>query len=71
MGFDISPVAKLPNLRAMPSQYLLLIIATYSKAPQQTFYFGVAAASLSIFGSPGLEWRSVKTKKIEKVREYI
>jgi hypothetical protein len=72
MGFDVSPIAKLPNLRGVvPPQYSLLDIAAYNKSLQQTFYVGVAAASLSIFRRPGLELRSVKRKKIERVKEYI
>ena len=59
------------NLRGVvPPQYLPPVIAAYNKALQQTFYVGVAMASLSIFGSLGLEWKSVKkTKKIEPPRE--
>lgn len=35
----------------------------YDKALMQTFYLGVALTCLSIVGSAGMEWRSVKQKK--------
>lgn len=72
-GLNLSPATVLgtgaTNLRGVvPPQYLPPVIAAYDRAIQQTFYVGVATASLSIFGALGLEWRSVKTKKIEKPR---
>jgi hypothetical protein len=49
------------NLRGViPLEYLPLVLTAFNKALSQTFYVGVAGASLSIFGSLGLEWRSVK-----------
>jgi hypothetical protein len=73
-GLDLSPATVLgtvaTNLRGVvPPQYMPPVIAAYNKALQQTFYVGVATASLSIFGSLGLEWRSVKTKKSDTLRE--
>lgn len=41
------------------------ILIAYNKALQQTFYVSVAIAALSIIGSAGMEWQSVKGKKIE------
>jgi hypothetical protein len=52
------------NLRnVVPPEYLPPVLAAFNKALSQTFYVGVAGASLSIFGSMGLEWRSVKKKE--------
>lgn len=41
------------------------VLIAYNKALQQTFLVSVAIASLSIIGSAGMEWKSVKGKKIE------
>lgn len=41
------------------------VLLAYNKAITQTFYVSVAIAALSIFGSVGMEWKSVKGKKIE------
>ena len=43
------------------------VLFAYNKALTQTFYVSLALASLSIFGSIGIEWKSVKGKKIEPV----
>lgn len=67
-GLNLSPAAVLgtgaTNLRGVvPSEYLMPVLAAFNKAISQTFYVGVAGASLSAFGAAGLEWRSVKKKK--------
>jgi hypothetical protein len=49
----------------IPSQYIAGVQIAYNEAIVNTFYVAVAMASLSIFGSALLEWKSVKGKKIE------
>ncbi|KAG8525408.1 uncharacterized protein KY384_009052 [Bacidia gigantensis] len=39
--------------------------AAYNDALAQTFYVSVAMSALSIFGALGMEWKSVKAKKVE------
>lgn len=43
------------------------VLLAYNDALTQTFYVSLALAALSIFGSAGIEWKSVKGKKIESV----
>lgn len=43
------------------------VLTAYNSALVQTFYVSVAMASLSIFGAAGIEWKSVKGKKIETI----
>lgn len=43
------------------------VLLAYNDALTQTFYVSLAVAALSIFGSAGMEWKSVKGKKIESV----
>lgn len=43
------------------------VLFAYNRALTQTFYVSLALAALSIFGSAGIEWKSVKGKKIESV----
>ena len=43
------------------------VLSAYNSALVQTFYVSVAMASMSIFGAIGVEWKSVKGKKIETV----
>ena len=45
--------------------YLPNVLISYNKAIDQTFYVSVAMAALSLFGALGVEWKSVKGKKIE------
>lgn len=71
-GLNLTPATILKtgatNLRSVvPPAYLPPVLAAFDKALSQTFYVGVAGASLSIFGSLGLEWRSVKNKKTTRV----
>lgn len=40
------------------------VLIAYNKALQQTFYVSVAIAALSVIGSVGMEWKSVKGKKV-------
>lgn len=43
------------------------IIVAYNRALVQTFYVAVAMAALSIIGALGMEWKSVKGKKMEAI----
>ena len=43
------------------------VLTAYNSALVQTFYVSVAMSSLAIFGAAGIEWKSVKGKKIETV----
>ena len=43
------------------------VLAAYNDALDQTYYVSVALASLAIFGAAGVEWKSVKGKKLETV----
>jgi len=44
----------------VPPEYLTQVLIAYNKALSSTFYVGAAMASLSVFGSLGIEWKSVK-----------
>ena len=44
----------------VPPEYLTQVLVAYNKALSSTFYVGAAMASLSVFGSLGIEWKSVK-----------
>ena len=46
---------------------LPLVLTAYNSAVIETFYVSVAMACLSILGALGMEWKSVKGKKIESV----
>ena len=41
------------------------VLYAYNDALTDTYYVSVAMASLSIIGALGMEWKSVKGKKIE------
>ena len=43
------------------------VLIAYNDAVTQTFYVSLAMASFSIIGALGIEWKSVKGKKIETV----
>jgi len=43
------------------------VLTAYNNALDQTFYVSLAMACFSIIGSLGMEWKSVKGKKIEAV----
>lgn len=43
------------------------VLTAYNSALVQTFYVSVAMASLAIVGAAGIEWKSVKGKKIETI----
>jgi len=43
------------------------VLSSYNDALDQTYYVAVALACLSIFGALGIEWKSVKGKKLETV----
>ena len=45
--------------------YLPQVLSAYDKAITQTFYVSLAVSCLSIIGALGMEWKSVKGKKIE------
>ncbi|EPS36467.1 hypothetical protein H072_10030 [Dactylellina haptotyla CBS 200.50] len=49
----------------LPSEFLPGVLRAYNLSLTQTFYISVAFMGLSIFGALGLEWKSVKGKKIE------
>lgn len=49
-----------------PSQ-LPGVLSAYNNALDQTYYVSVALACLTIFGAVGIEWKSVKGKKLEAV----
>lgn len=42
-----------------------LVLVAYNNALTQTFYVSLALGALSIFGALGIEWKSVKGKKVE------
>ena len=46
---------------------LTRVLVAYNDAIDQTFYVSLAMACLSIIGALGMEWRSVKGKKMETV----
>lgn len=52
---------------AIGPQFLSGVLFVYNRALTDTFYISVAMASLSIFGALGMEWKSVKGKKLETV----
>lgn len=41
------------------------VLVAYNSALTQTFYVSLALGALSIFGALGIEWKSVKGKKVE------
>ena len=43
------------------------VLKAYNDALAQTYYVSIAMAAFSIFGSCGMEWKSVKGKKVETV----
>ena len=43
------------------------VLSAYNSALVQTFYVSVAMAAMSVFGAIGIEWKSVKGKKVETV----
>ena len=43
------------------------VLIAYDNALTQTYYVSLAMATLSIFGALGMEWKSVKGKKLETV----
>ncbi|KAK6532063.1 hypothetical protein TWF694_003226 [Orbilia ellipsospora] len=49
----------------LPSEFLPGVLKAYNLSLTQTFYIAVAYMGLSIFGAIGMEWKSVKGKKIE------
>jgi hypothetical protein len=44
----------------VPPEYLPRVLVAFNKALSSTFYVGAAMASLSIFGSLVVEWKSVR-----------
>jgi len=49
----------------VPPEYLSRVLVAYNKALSETFYVGAAMASLSVFGSLEIEWKSVKGQVAE------
>lgn len=41
-----------------------MVLKAYNRTLDQTFYVAAAMAALSVFGAVGMEWKSVKGKKI-------
>ncbi|KAF8850601.1 MFS transporter [Acephala macrosclerotiorum] len=54
----------------VPPEYLQPVLNAFNKAISQTFYVGVAMASLSVFGSLGIEWKSVRTQNRNEGSEH-
>ena len=52
---------------AQDSSLLPGVLVAYNSAIVQTFYVSVALASMAIIGAAGIEWKSVKGKKIETI----
>jgi len=52
---------------AIDPKFLGGVLFVYNRALTNTFYISVAMASLSIIGALGMEWKSVKGKKLETV----
>ncbi|MCJ1377428.1 hypothetical protein MMC17_000523, partial [Xylographa soralifera] len=50
---------------AVPSKDLAGVLLAYNAALDQIFYIAVAMATLSIVGALGMEWKSVKGKKVD------
>jgi hypothetical protein len=46
--------------KVVPPEYLPEVLIAFNKALSSTFYVGAAMAGMSIFGSLGIEWKSVK-----------
>ncbi|KAK9319075.1 major facilitator superfamily domain-containing protein [Lipomyces orientalis] len=56
------------NLRTMiPPQYLPQVQVAYSNALTETWYVSVAMSALSLIGAVGMEWKSVKGKKLDAI----
>ncbi|KAK6357680.1 hypothetical protein TWF718_001988 [Orbilia javanica] len=49
----------------LPSEFLGGVLTAYNLSLTQTYYIAVAFMGLSIIGALGLEWKSIKGKKIE------
>lgn len=52
-------------VQARPESEQAVLAEAYSKSVIQTFYIAIALGALSLVGSLGTEWRSVKKKKTE------
>ncbi len=52
---------------AVDSSLLPAVLLAYNNALSQTFYISVSLGALSILGAAGIEWKSVKGKKVEPV----
>ncbi|KAJ7282336.1 major facilitator superfamily transporter [Mycena rebaudengoi] len=54
------------NIRhVVDPQFLAAVLVVYNKALMSAFYVSVAMAALSLFGSMGVEWKSLKGKDIQ------
>ena len=51
--------------QAVPQEFLPGVLIAYNRALTETWYVSVAMACLTVIGTAGLEWKSVKGKKIE------
>jgi hypothetical protein len=52
---------------AIDPRHLSGVLFVYNRAITNTFYISVALASLSAIGALGMEWKSVKGKKMDVV----
>ncbi|KAJ7124653.1 major facilitator superfamily domain-containing protein [Mycena crocata] len=54
---------------AVDSQYLPAVLSVYNEALVSAYYVSVATACLSLIGALGMEWKSLKSKKLETAME--
>ena len=69
-GLDPSIVLKIgaTSLRtAVDPSKLQAVLVAYNDAITQTFYVSLAMACFSVIGALGIEWKSVKGKKMETI----
>jgi hypothetical protein len=67
-GFDPTQILRLGATtlkQAVPQEFLPGVLVAYNRALTQTWYVSVALSCLTVIGTAGLEWKSVKGKKIE------
>ncbi|KAJ7755196.1 major facilitator superfamily domain-containing protein [Mycena metata] len=49
----------------IPPQYLPVVLKVYNDALVSTFHIAIVMVSLSIFGALGMEWKSIRGRKVE------
>lgn len=58
------------NIQSLiPTQYLAGVTQAYNSALTTAYTASVAMAALSIIGAVAIEWKSMKGKKVEEVKE--